>query len=60
MDIIAGTYNVVDAKYSNSLFGGRSCEYRPLNSKTVLERILGDVEVYSSANEIYECRWKTM
>ena len=27
MDIIAGTYNIVDYKYSPSFFGGRACEY---------------------------------
>jgi DNA polymerase III gamma/tau subunit len=27
MDIIAGTYNIVDAKGGDSLLGGRSCEY---------------------------------
>ncbi|KAJ0583036.1 hypothetical protein HanHA89_Chr05g0172131 [Helianthus annuus] len=25
MDIIAGTYQVVEARYGDSLFGGRSC-----------------------------------
>lgn len=27
MDIIAGTYNIVDAKCGDSFLGGRSCEY---------------------------------
>ena len=27
MDIIAGTYHIVDGKYDDSFFGGRSCKY---------------------------------
>lgn len=27
MDVIAGTYNIVDSKYSHSFFGGRACEF---------------------------------
>lgn len=30
MDIIAGTYNIIDAKDSASFFAGRSCEYESL------------------------------
>lgn len=30
MDIIAGSYTVIDAKPSDSYFGGRSCESNPL------------------------------
>ena len=29
MDIIAGSYNVIDAKPGDSFFGGRSCKYSP-------------------------------
>lgn len=29
MDIIAGSYTVIDAKPGDSFFGGRSCEYNP-------------------------------
>lgn len=29
MDIIAGSYTVLDAKHDDSFFSGRSCEYNP-------------------------------
>lgn len=29
MDIIAGSYAVIDTKPDDSFFGGRSCEYNP-------------------------------
>lgn len=34
MDIIAGSYTVVDAKPDGSFFGGRSCEYNPCFDST--------------------------
>lgn len=30
MDIIAGTYNIIDTKDGASIFGGRSCEYESI------------------------------
>ena len=38
MDIIAGTYNIVDSKYSYSFFGGRACEYHPINLLLFLQK----------------------
>lgn len=36
MDIIAGTYHIVDAQQSDSFFGGRSREYNPLDYDIVV------------------------
>lgn len=34
MDIIAGTYHVVDTRCNDSFFGGRSCKYHSLQCRT--------------------------
>lgn len=35
MDIIAGTYCIIDSQQSSSFFGGRSCKYNPCGSNVV-------------------------
>ncbi|KAJ9141440.1 hypothetical protein P3X46_031978 [Hevea brasiliensis] len=45
MDIIAGTYNVADAKYSNSFFGGRSL------TEAELERLKHALKLLSEAEK---------
>ncbi|KDP32437.1 hypothetical protein JCGZ_13362 [Jatropha curcas] len=45
MDIIAGTYNVVDAKHSNSFFGGRSL------TEAELERLKHALKLLSEAEK---------
>ncbi|OAY46617.1 protein STICHEL [Manihot esculenta] len=44
MDIIAGTYNVVDAKYSNSLFGGRSLNEAEMERLKHALKLLSEAE----------------
>lgn len=58
MDIIAGTYNVADAKYNTSFFGGRSCEFQPLKCYTIGWNFQ-QLRNFFFSNEIYACCWKT-
>lgn len=39
MDIIAGTYNVVDSRHNETLFGGRNCKYQLLLCSLIVEGI---------------------
>lgn len=50
MDIIAGSYAVIDTKPDDSFFGGRSCEY---NSYLDLRRFLSVIHLNFGLNMLF-------